>query len=96
MATTIYYRMANGAVSERVVEGVEGPIAPPPGATEITAEEYQQGLAEWEAAREARRAEVQAAEAAEAKQAYEDLIAAGIPEATARRLSGYVGEADPA
>lgn len=91
MAETYFYRHDNGAFSSRTVDGVEDAIEPPAGATEISRDEYDAGVAGLEAANAQLAADVMAAEQALAREDYEALIAAGIPEATARRMSGYEG-----
>ncbi|MBA9005908.1 hypothetical protein [Thermomonospora cellulosilytica] len=98
MQTTVYYRNPDGSVGQVTVErpdwtgeppGDEPPYQLPPGAVEITREEYEQTLADIQAAIEEQRRQVAEAEAARAKADYEALRAAGIPEEIARRLSGY-------
>ena len=95
MDRTIYYRFADGSVAEKVVTvpAEDTVVTPPEGATEITKEQYDTELAAIEAANAAALAETQAADRARQREDYEALLAAGIPEATARRMSGY--EPDP-
>ncbi|MGC4947690.1 hypothetical protein ACLQ2N_16030 [Streptomyces sp. DT224] len=59
----------------------------------VTEAEYQQRVAELEAANAEWIAEQQAADVARQREDYLALIEAGVPETTARRLSGYEGEA---
>jgi hypothetical protein len=90
---TLYYLHDDGSVSQRVVSssGDEQPTPPEPpaDATEVTAEEYAQALAEIDAQREEERAAQAAAEDQQRADDYNALIAAGVPAATASRLSGY-------
>ncbi|WP_019548637.1 hypothetical protein [Streptomyces sulphureus] len=95
MKKTIYYRRSDGALGTRTIEQSHGDkvsIPLPDGASELSAEEYTQEAAR-RAAAAARRAE-DAAEAAttEQREAYEALIAAGLPEGPARRISGWRGD----
>lgn len=88
---TVYYRYDNGAYSATTYEGMEpSDVVPPEGATEITQQEYEDGVAEVEAANAAAAAELEAADRQRACDDYAALIAAGVPEATARRMSGCV------
>lgn len=84
---TIYYRLADGALGSRSVS--DGEITLPEGAVVLTAEEYQAALDAAEAERAARAETIRAAEREEARTAYEALVANGIADAVARRLSGY-------
>jgi hypothetical protein len=92
--TIVYYRHANGAYSQQEVSEGSVPQAPA-GAVETTAQEYAAGLAAVQEANAAAVAERAAAEREAARADYEALIAAGIPEATARRMSGYTPDPDP-
>jgi hypothetical protein len=89
---TLHYRTADGALVSRTVSGdqAEAPDLPE-GATALTEEEYTAALAQVEADRQAaaeqRQEEAEAAQLAD----YQALRAAGIPEASARRMSGYTG-----
>lgn len=91
---TLYYRTAEGALVSRVITGedVEAP-SPPDGATLLTEEEHAAALADVEAARRQHAEELVAADEANQRADYEALITTGVPEATARRLSGYTGPA---
>ncbi|MFD5788560.1 hypothetical protein ACFWH1_18300 [Streptomyces sp. NPDC127037] len=74
------------------IESTSGePVLNRPGRL-VTEAEYQQRIAELEAANAAWIAEQQAADTARQREDYLALRAAGVPEATARRLSGYEGE----
>lgn len=93
--TTLYYRLPSGAFAQRTVDGDELTVALPDGAVEVTAAEYETGVAAIREANAAATAEQQAA-ARQAQQAdYDALLAAGIPETTARRLSGYTPDPAP-
>ncbi|MDN3056836.1 hypothetical protein PH213_20240 [Streptomyces sp. SRF1] len=73
----------------------EAPILAKPGRL-VTEEEYTARLAEIQAEQDRRREEQEAADLARTREDYLALIAAGVPEATARRMSGYTGPAvDP-
>lgn len=92
--TTVYYMFDNGSVASRTVTGSEPP-ALPDGAVEITQAEYEQELAAIQQAHDDAVADVEAAEAQQREDDYNALIAAGIPEATARRMAGYYGDESP-
>lgn len=98
MEKTFYYRYDSGALEELTVTVADEDeqVPAPPGATEISREEYEQEFAALEAANEERAAEQRAQEEAAKKAAYEALIAAGIPEASAQQLSGYRPPEEPA
>jgi hypothetical protein len=86
---TLYYQHADGSLSKRtVVADVEGPIRDPEGVVRIGQLEYESGVEALKAARDAVRAERDAAEEALRQQAYEALTAAGMPQAAAQLLSG--------
>lgn len=93
--TTIYYQFPDGSVAERTVSGGTGDVEPPEGAVEITKEEYEAALAVIEEERERKRQEEKDAAEARAREDYEALRALGVPEETARRMSGYTGLSDP-
>lgn len=95
MDKTIYYKYADGSVAERTVTVVsEDQVVPvPDGATEITKDEYDAALAQIEQDNAAAEAAAEAADMERRRQDYEALLAAGVPDATAQRLSGY--EPDP-
>lgn len=88
---TIYYRFPDGSVAERIVTGGDGDVTPPEGAVEITEEEYRAALAAIEEQIEQERQAQREAEQARIKADYEALRALGVPEETARRLTGYTG-----
>ncbi|MFF5968276.1 hypothetical protein ACFY64_32040 [Streptomyces collinus] len=89
---TLYYRTADGVLTARVVSGdtAEAP-ALPEGATQLTAQEYETALAAVNTARQEHADELVAADEANQQADYEALRAQGIPDATARRLTGYTG-----
>jgi flagellar biosynthesis/type III secretory pathway protein FliH len=89
---TLYYRTADGALVSRTVSGdqVEGPELPED-ATVLTEEEYTAARAEVEAARQAHAAQLAAEAEAAQREDYEALRALGVPEVSARRMSGYTG-----
>jgi hypothetical protein len=90
---TIYYRTATGSlVMAETSDGVEPQL--PEGAEVVTAETYQAEMDAAEAARETVREQTRLENEQQAHNAYDDLIAAGIPDATARRLSGYWTQPD--
>jgi hypothetical protein len=84
---TFYYEYPDGSLAERVTTAAE-PVHPE-GVTLLTEAEYASKLAAAEAAQEQQQADIQAEETAAKKDAYDALIAVGIPEASARQISGY-------
>jgi hypothetical protein len=86
-----YYRTPGGAIGE-IRESHPGSTPLPEGAVELTEQEWQQEMADWQAAKDAHVADLRAADAARQQEDYEALRAAGLPEATARRLSGFQAE----
>ncbi|WP_326817852.1 hypothetical protein OIE61_29195 [Streptomyces sp. NBC_01762] len=60
----------------------------------VTEAEYQARVDELKAANDAYVAEIQAEDEARQRQDFEALVASGLPDATARRLSGYEGQPD--
>jgi hypothetical protein len=91
---TSYLHLADGTLSQITVTGTDPVI--PEGAKLVTQEEYEQLRGAMLEAREARIAELMAAEEESMRTQYADLKAAGIPEATARALSRYEGPAEGA
>ncbi|MER7742302.1 hypothetical protein ABTX34_28975 [Streptomyces sp. NPDC096538] len=89
---TLYYRDAEGTLVSRTVTG-EGaqPPEPPEGSTVLTTAEYETALAEVEAERQAYAQQLAETDQANQLADYQALRASGIPEATARRLTGYTG-----
>lgn len=90
--TTYYVLFEDGSASVMTTTtGEEPPLAKP--GRFVDREEYENRQAEIRAAREAHIADLQAEDERRTREDYEALIASGIPEATARRLSGYTGPA---
>lgn len=87
VATVVYYKLPDGSFGRQTSS--TGPVELPDGAVIITEAEYLELLAAFEAERARRAAETAAAELAQAKADYDVLIALGVPDATARRMSGY-------
>ncbi len=94
MAEQIYYRQADGALVARTASGTD-PIKPEPphGAVLIEKAEYDKALQRIERDRETHRNTVRAEESAQLHEDYEALLAAGVAEATARRLTGFPARA---
>lgn len=89
MSTEVrYFRCPGGSLTAYTGENV--PVSPPPGCTEITESEYATELEALEAQNAQHVADLKAVQQANAKADYDALIAASIPETTARRLSGYI------
>ncbi|HLL36317.1 MAG TPA: hypothetical protein VK545_21095 [Streptomyces sp.] len=80
----------DGSTGQITATGESEPDLTRPGRL-VTQEEYEARLEEIRAARAAHLEELLEAEAAQQLAEYRDLRAAGIPDATARRLSGYTG-----
>ncbi|MET7694884.1 hypothetical protein ABZT06_44430 [Streptomyces sp. NPDC005483] len=87
--TTSYYQLPDGGLrTVTTSEGVD--VSVPDGAMGVSAEEYEAALAAIEEQRARDEAERQAAQEAEERTAY-IALAALLPDAVARRLSGYTG-----
>lgn len=84
---TIYVRGPGGEISE--ITSDEADISIPAGGEVITAEQYEAELAELRRGRDTYVAGLLAADAERTRGDFEALTALGVPEATARRLSGY-------
>ncbi|MGW4731853.1 hypothetical protein ACWEQC_22265 [Streptomyces shenzhenensis] len=84
---TLYYESTDGSL-QTVETTAENP-ATPQGWTLIDAETYAAKLSQWQAAQDQKNADVQAAETAQKKAAYDALIAANFDPAVAQTLSGY-------
>jgi hypothetical protein len=84
---TFYYEYPDGSLAERVTTAAD-PVHPQ-GVTLLTEAEYATKLEAAEAAQEQQQADIRAEETAAKKDAYDALIAVGIPEASARQISGY-------
>lgn len=91
----LYYRTAGGVLASRVVTG-ESAQAPalPQGATLLTEAEHAQALGEVRAERQEYVDGLVAAAEANQGSDYQALRALGVPEETARRLTGYTGPVD--
>lgn len=87
---TLYIRYPNGTVGALTVgDGVSTDLDPD--ATVITADEYAAYLESLQQASAVMEAEMREAEQEAVSADYAALRAAGVPEATARRLTGYTG-----
>ncbi|MFE2424619.1 hypothetical protein [Streptomyces hokutonensis] len=84
---TFYYEYPDGSVAERVTAAAD-PVHPA-GATLLTQDEYDSKRQAIEADLEQRKADVQAQESAQKKNAYDALVAAGFSADVAQTLSGY-------
>ncbi|WP_328434599.1 hypothetical protein [Streptomyces sp. NBC_00425] len=91
---TLYYRNANGSVSRVVTSLDADDIRVQGGTVQITEAEYQEAYAEIQRVNEEGKTELATADRERHVEDYEALRAAGIPEATARRLSGYTSDGD--
>lgn len=90
MGEIIYVQYANGTIGKLMPgDGIDLEI--PEGATVISGSEYEAQLSALREAHEIYQQELRDAELAALKTDYDELRAAGIPDATARRLSGYTG-----
>lgn len=90
---TRYVRFADGVLGRIVIgAGLEPEL--PDGAEFVTEEVYEEERASLREQHDARVAEMLAAEKDARRQQYEDLVAANIPEATARALTGHGGPLD--
>jgi hypothetical protein len=90
---TRFVRFPDGTLGRiTVTEGLE-PVLPD-GAKLVTQEVYEELRAQMKDQHQARIGELLAVEKESRRTQYEDLRAAGIPEATARALSGHGGPLD--
>lgn len=89
----IYFKRDDGALGSLTVSG-DGAAGPklPEGAALLSKAAYTRALTGIERGREAHRETVRVQEAAQVRDDYAALRGAGIPEGTARRLSGHAGE----
>ncbi|PWI15939.1 hypothetical protein DI272_18550 [Streptomyces sp. Act143] len=90
---TRFVQFADGVLG-RMEVGVGLDPELPEGAKFVTEEVYEELRATLREQHDARVAEMLAAEKDARRQQYEDLVAASIPEATARALSGHGGPLD--
>ncbi|MDP4501085.1 hypothetical protein [Nonomuraea turcica] len=88
-----YYATPDGSVGQGGSDGIVNFVMPA-GAVEITAEEYADAVAEWEKSKAAYVAELEAADRARQETDFDALTALGLPDATARRLSGLPAAPD--
>lgn len=89
---TLYYRTVAGVLTSRAVAGAyaEEPELPE-GATTLTEADYMAALADVQEQRATYAQELVDEQEAAQQADYEALRASGIPETTARRLTGYTG-----
>ncbi|WP_328427933.1 hypothetical protein [Streptomyces sp. NBC_00443] len=92
---TLYVLFPDGMLSQITASAVTEP-ALPEGAKLVTQERYEELRGQMRERHEARLAEMEAVEAQLRRDQYDDLLAAGVREATARSLSGYDGPAEGA
>jgi flagellar biosynthesis/type III secretory pathway protein FliH len=89
---SLYYRTAGGALASRTVTGDHAEAPPlPEGATALTEAEYADALADVQEQRQAHTQQLTQETEANQQADYEALRALGVPEATTRRLTGYMG-----
>lgn len=86
---TIYYRGAAGSYGTASTSRTAGPRLPV-GATEVTRDEYEAGVAALDKARYRYREELTEAVDQQTRSDFEALLKVGLPEAMALRLSGRV------
>ncbi|GGQ50221.1 hypothetical protein GCM10010250_22280 [Streptomyces althioticus] len=89
-AATFYVVYDDGSASVMTTTTGEEPPLAKPGAF-VSREEYEERQDAIKAARDEYVAGLQAEDERRTREDYEALIASGVPEATARRLSGYTG-----
>ncbi|MFF1834252.1 hypothetical protein ACFVXE_08605 [Streptomyces sp. NPDC058231] len=87
-----YWVLYDDGSSGRIESTTGEPTLTSPGHL-VTEAEYQARINELNAANEAHIAAIQAEEDERKREDYDALIAAGVPDVTARRLSGYEGPA---
>lgn len=94
--TTEYFAIFDdGSVRRITVTNGTPPVFSKPGRW-VTEEEYKERLAEIQTVRDQARADQEAQDRARTWEDYQALRAAGVPEASARRMSGYTGpEVEP-
>lgn len=89
--TQVHYVLYDDGALGRIETSQETPVLTRPGQL-VSEEEYQQHLAQMTAARETYLADLVSAETARQQEDYQALRVLLVPEATARRLTGYQGE----
>ncbi|GGZ23174.1 hypothetical protein GCM10010387_15350 [Streptomyces inusitatus] len=87
--STLYYRHEDGSVSSQITTRAATEVAARPGAVAITKSVFDKALAKIEAANAELVAVRRLGEARQRSEDYDALLAAGIPAATASRLSGH-------
>ncbi|MGW0086553.1 hypothetical protein [Streptomyces sp. NPDC003393] len=92
MTTTVYFQLANGAVGRLETEREDPDL--PEGAELITQEEYEAAKAALEEAHAEHVASMEQELQEQAGTDYAALVGLGLPEETARRLSGYTPPED--
>lgn len=93
-AETVYYRHGKSVGQRTATNRGDGPTALPDGAEEISHAAYLDEVAVLAAARDEHRAEMREAAREASRADYDALIAAGLPEASARRMSGHTTTQD--
>ena len=83
-----FFRLADGVLAAQTVTGTSLPDLPE-GATLITQEEYEEGLKALQAERDEYRARLDTEDQERMQDDYDALRKLGVPEGTARRLTGY-------
>lgn len=83
---TYWLLYENGALAR--IEAVGDEVQVPEGAQLLTEAEYEERVQQWQEDNDAHVAALKAADRARQTEDYEALIALGVPDATARRLSG--------
>ncbi|MGW4731851.1 hypothetical protein ACWEQC_22255 [Streptomyces shenzhenensis] len=91
--TEVWVLYDDGALGSITLSGLHLPVLPRPGRV-ITRDEYDRLSAQMADSHAARLKTMDDEEAARQVREFRDLTAAGIPEETARRLSGYTGPTD--
>lgn len=90
----LYFRREDGGLIARTVSGsAAGDLELPAGATRLSKSAYERALAGVRAGRETYATETRAADETARRGDYEALVALHVPDDTARRLTGYTGEA---
>lgn len=89
-----YARTPNGSLIE-IVESHEGATALPNEAVEVDPATWETELAAWQRAVDELHDALAAAERAQAEATHGALVALGLPEAVARHLAGWPGDASP-
>lgn len=88
-AVTVYYRRGKSVGQRTASSSGDGTTVLPDGAEEITHSAYLDAVAVLATARDEHRAEMREAASEASRADYEALITAGLPDASARRMSGH-------